>query len=614
MMKRFIISLAAIFAAVAPIAAQQHTEITTPGAVSSNMELPRSIIVSYNSRDLAFRRDAAGSTYMQYLDGEWKIRKFNNPAEVDISLTLPDAGTTGWQTVTLPETSSGNAAAIYRTEFKMPFPWVGRQIFMHIGPVGRSYYIYVNGKEVGYHEDSRSSAEYDITRYVIEQDKNHLAIVAYANPASAKLEDNNALTGTSLADEVYVIAQPRVRIRDWVVDTRITPNGTDGLINFGAIVKTHLLNTRQVTVHYDLYDPSGVLVYNEKKDVNFGMMGEDTVRFVSTIPAVQTWSGESPVLYTALLRVQHEGRYTEYMTQRIGFRDLAFGDDGFTLNGTPLTLYAADYVPSQDSTAIAHDFNAFRSKGVNAVRVESYPQRQLFYDMADLFGMYVCDQANLDSRKSGASLQVGGTPANDTLWAKAYEERVLNMYHFSRNHPSVIMYSLGKDAGRGNNMYEAYLTLKQKELVRPIIYQGAGAEWNSDIVIGSAKGRNGADTRAALSFMPAATATGTKTEPRISIESLGDSPTQFRLNNGISHTSLNNFEVEYIILRGSRKLATGTVTANIAAGSSGIINIPAEGVRSGEYTLTINVKEKYGTPWRMKGDVVATESTAIRIP
>lgn len=633
--------------AVTPAAAQQYAEITTPGAVSVNTEPPRGIIVSYNSRDLAFRRDAEGSAYMQYLDGEWKVRRFGDPGDADHALAMPSADPGSWETVKLPDTGAGNAAAIYRTEFKvpqsLPNSWDGRQIFMHIGPVGRSYYIYVNGQLVGYHEDSRSSAEYDITRYAQMGQRNYLAIVAYGSPASAKLEDQTPTVGTFLADEVYVIAQPRVRVRDWIVETRLAPNGTDGLVNFGVMVKTHLLNTRQVTVHYDLYDPSGALVYNEKKDASFGMRGEDTVRFAATIPAVETCSNESPALYTAFIRVQHEGRYTEYMTQRVGFRDLRFSDGGLTLNGTPLTLNAVNYTPAQDSAAIARDFTALREKGVNMVRVESYPQRQLFYDMADIFGMYVCDQANIDSHNSGGSLETGGTPANDPLWEGAHLERVMNMYHFSRNHPSVVMYSLGGDAGRGYNMYESYLALKRKETVRPVVYEGAGAEWNSDIVIGDVPSRNDTDTRSSLSFMPwetaaalpgmgagtavaagatgrtgapraGAAATGNTPRPQVSIEPVADSPTQFRLVNGIANTALSNFDVEYNISRVSRKLATGIVPADIPAGATGMVTIPVDGLRSGEYTLTVNIREKHGTPWRAKGDVLTSVATAIRIP
>lgn len=614
MKKQLIITLAASFAAIIPATAQQHTEITAPGAVSSRTELPRSEVISYNSRDLAFRRDSGSSAYVQHLNGEWKVRKFDNTAGVDIRLTLPSADVSGWQTIKLPETSTGNAAAIYRTEFKMPFGWIDRQIFMHVGPVSRSYYIYINDNMIGYHEDSRSSAEYDITRY-LDEGKNYLSIVAYANPASTALENHITASGTSIANEVYVLAEPKVRIRDWMVDTRLTPGGTDGIIDFGAIVKTHLLNTRQVTVHYDLFAPDGTLVYQAKKDASFEMRGEDTVRFIATVPAVETWSSESPALYTAFIRLQHEGRYTEYMTQRIGFRDLRFDDNGIRLNGKPLTIIAADYAPAGDSASMARDFAALREKGVNMVHIENFPQRQLFYDMADIYGIYVCDQANMDSHRSGNSLQIGGSPANDTAWDNAHTERVLNMYHFSRNHPSVIMYSLGRQAGRGHNMYEAYLALKQKEKVRPVVYEGAGAEWNSDIVIGSAGNRNStADTRQALSFMPFNAASGSKVKTDVTIEPSNDSGTGFYLQNGIPNTSLNNFEIEYIILKNSRSTAQGTVKANIPAGEKGMIDIPVTGVKSGEYTLTINIKEKNGLPWREKGTIITSLSSTIHVP
>ena len=140
----------------------------------------------------------------------------------------------------------------------MPFAWIDREVFAHVGPVHRAYYLYINGRLAGYHEDSKTPAEFDITKLVTEG-KNHMAIVAYADPVSTTLENQIQTKGTALQGDVYVFAQPKVRMRDYVIDTRFAPDGTSGLFNFGVIVKSHLLNPKQVTVYYDLYGPDSTL-------------------------------------------------------------------------------------------------------------------------------------------------------------------------------------------------------------------------------------------------------------------------------------------------------------------------------------------------------------------
>lgn len=611
-MKRLIFSTLALCLALAGAYAQQHPEIRTRGSVSSGSEEPRSKMLIYNSSELALSGNAEASKYIQFIGDGWKVKKFDSASGVDTSLVMPLADISSWEKVTLPDGGNQSAAAIYRSEFNMRNAWIGRQVFLHIGPVNRSYYVYVNGKRVGYHEDSKAPAEFDITKLVVENEKNHLAIVAYSNPVSTSLENQITVKGTKAVNDIYIFSQPRIRLRDWIVDTRFDPDG-NGLLNLGVIVKSHLLNPREVVVFYDLLAPDGTSVLTRNREAKFEMRLEDTVRFATTVAGVQTWSHESPKLYTLVLKLQHEKRFTEYAAIKVGFREVSFDNNGFYINGIPIEIKAVDYTPAADSATIAGDLASMRQKGINMVRVTDYPQSETFYDLTDSYGIYVADQANIDSHLSGGSREKGGNPANDTLWNRAYTERLLNAYHFSRNHPSVIAYSLGKDAGQGYNTYEAYLNIKEKEKSRPVIYEGAGAEWNSDMVVGTPKGRNNSDKRYTLNFGKAANYQAVTQTPMMIITPDPEKDTIVEIANNFKITGANNFDMGYEIIKARVVVASGIFEGSIPAGSSRTFEIPTEGLRPGKYTLNVYVKHKEDSPIAKKEEPVYTISREIRV-
>ena len=479
---------------------QAQTELQDPTRTSSRSEMPGIQIGSYNSRELALTENDKESLYMQRLNGKWQVKTYRSETEIDTTLTAPAADVSAWESVTIPEKEGNGAwAAVYRTEFTMPFKWIDREIFVRLDAVSRAYYVYANGHLAGYHADSKTPAYFDITPYVADG-KNTLAVIAYAHPVSTTLENQIKTPGTCIEGDVSVIAQPKVRIRDFVADTRFATDG-NGLFSFGAIVKSHLLNPKEVIVYYELIAPDdSTVIAHGKRDARFHLRAEDTVRFFANLPDIQSWSHESPKLYTVALKLQHEGRFTEYTKVKIGFRDVSFDEKGLKINGRPVELRAVDYDCPPDANAWRRDFAAFKKRGINCVRVKNYPQNDRFYELADSYGLYICNRANIDARLSGSSLETGGTPANDPLWENAYADRVMNMYYTSQNHPSVLLFSLGEQGGRGYNMYEAYRRLKAVEKKRPVIYEGAGAEWNSDLVVGKPGGRNASDDRYTVFF------------------------------------------------------------------------------------------------------------------
>ncbi len=599
-----------------PLAAQtpKLDPLQDPEVISLGNDETRYPLLPYNNMELALKGDIASSTYIQWLNGTWKTKLFPTPTQVDTMLTAIGADLSDWGSSPVPSRRTDDAwAAIYRTEFKMPFAWIDREVFVHVGPVSRAYYVYINGRQAGYFENSQSAAEFNLTK-LVKEGKNHLSIIAYADPVSTTLENQNTSRGTAITGDVYIFSQPKVRMRDYVIDTRFAPDGTSGLFNLGVIVKSHLLNPKQVTVYYDLYAPDSTKVSSGKRDARFDMRREDTVRFFANIPNIDSWSHESPKLYTVALRLQHEGRFTEYTTLKIGFREVAYNDQGITINGRPLKIRAIDYNCPPDEQTLRQDLTQLRKWGINLLRVENYPQRKAFYDLCDQYGFYVCDQANLDSRLSGEDLKIGGTPANDTLWARAYIDRVTDMYYASKNHPSVIMFSLGGEAGQGYNLYEAYLKLKELESERPIIYQQAGAQWNTDMVVGAPSDRNASDTRYTLHF---GTPEEWRTSPALAPEALfseGSKPDGAILRNGYHIANLSNFRIGYTVLSGKKIVKEGVIPASVAPQSSQEVRASLEGLKPGKYTLNLYVCHKDDVPWAHKGERLAEISRQVVIP
>lgn len=184
-------------------------------------------------------------------------------------------------------------------------------------------------------------------------------------------------------------------------------------------------------------------------------------------------------MYTLLVKTRNEGRFREYLSFQIGFRDIETRDGVIHLNGVPLRVNMTSYAPPADMSAARNDITEFQTAGINTLKITGGPQSRQFYALCDSMGMYICNQADIDTHLGGNGRRIGGNISNDPHWQKAYEERALGMYHGSKNNPCAIMFSLAENSANGYNLYETYLALKAVEKDRPVIYP-EGGEWNND--------------------------------------------------------------------------------------------------------------------------------------
>lgn len=525
--------------------------------VETARELPRTRTLSYSSEKAALEGGIVSSIYLQPLE-EWK------------------------------QTTDRDGNTVFSTTYKMPFQWIDRQQFLHIGAATGSYSVSINGKPLGYNQSGRTAAEFDITAATAEG-LNTAEITVFTDPAE-KVLSGRAKSAGRIAGDTYIISQPRIRIRDFVAAANL--EGENTTLELGVIVKTHLLNTKNVRIHYALLAPDGTPGPYGHRDAAIDMRKEDTVRFFVTVPDARPWSHESPDLYTMILRLQHEGRYTEYIAYKIGLRTADIRDGKFRVNGYEIPLLIAEYAAAGDRQTVENDLRKLKNDGINTIKIVGYAQPEYVYDLCDRLGLYVCNQADIDTRAGGNSRKVGGNPSNDPQWEASYIDRAMTMYHTSQNHPSVVIFSLADNSANGYNLYESYLALKAVEKLRPVIYTGAGGEWNTDAVNG---GVTGAALASRFVFDKALSGEATRRN-FIDISGVDGSRGEFSVTNNYASLPLNPAEIFWEVRQNNRVVSEGTLRRDIAPGATEPITISYGKAKAGRaLTVKFTVYRKMGS-------------------
>ena len=441
-MKRFLSIIALVFA-VGALSAQEYD---SPEYVSLGRELPRSKTLPYPTAEEA---QALGSGAV--------ASKYLRPV-------------TGWTRTEEPD------ATVFTSKYVIPFVWLSRQAILYVDEASGAYEVIINGQKVGYAANAFTPAQFNITK-ASKEDVNTISIRILKDHWSRRMEDF-VETREPRVGETYVISQPTIRVRDVVHNTDVDLKSEYANVEVGLIVKTESLNPKTARIHYELIAPDTTVVTQGYKDVTLGMRGEDTVKFMARIPYVLTWCADMPVRYRLNIKTQIEGRYAEYQSRMIGFRDIDINEEGdFMINGIKTELFYRDFDPLK---VTEKDIIAARVLKYNALRFKMGAVPQNVYRMCDSLGMYVIAQIPINTSKSGLSRRIGGNPSNDPKWKAAYLDRAETAYRTTCGQASVIGYVMAEESSNGINLYETYLRLKALERKRPILYIEAAGEWNSD--------------------------------------------------------------------------------------------------------------------------------------
>lgn len=363
-------------------------------------------------------------------------------------------------------------------EVELPLLWRDRDIFLHTEGGAAEKRIVVNGQQVGECRDDRTPSEFLISKQI----KDGVTRIEVISPAECDPRPAEMVGINPLEEQLFIYSQPPVRIHDIVVSAQPDPTGNHGILRLDVIISSARRSAEHISVGYDIYSPEKELKYYDVREVDIRPNGLDTLRFETNIYGAmeRLWSAESPKLYDVTLYVKRGGIISEYVNINVGFGTTTYADGKIMRNGKAIDIRAAHYNTSGNAKSTEADLKALKKERINTLYID-YPQPYWFYDLCDQVGLYVVEQANINTDPKGGDRSRRGSLTNNPQWLGDFLERVEASYYRVRIHPSVIAWSTGGYSGSGYNMYKCYEWLKSVEPTRPVVYRGG--EWNNDVVL-----------------------------------------------------------------------------------------------------------------------------------
>jgi beta-galactosidase len=379
-----------------------------------------------------------------------------------------------------------NPVGSYKTKFTLPADWKGKRIVLHFGGVNSAAYYWLNGVRLGYSEDSKTPVEFDITGN-LKQGENTLAVEVYRWCDGSYLEDQDFFRLSGIERDVFVYATPLVHIYDYTVQTDLINNYTDADLTVSAEISNFIpgLTTGSYSIEMKLSDKDNKEIISASQKVSISGKSGTTVTFKQPIKNPLKWTAETPDLYQLTL-ILKGGKETEVTGSKIGFREVEILNGKLCINGKPIYIKGVNRHEHDEKTGhviseegMLKDIELLKQYNLNAVRTCHYPDDPRWYELCDQYGIYLVDEANIESH--GMGYDPKQTLGNKPEWLKAHMNRTMRMVERDKNHPSVIIWSLGNEAGNGSNFYATYDWIKQFDKTRPVQYERAELERNTDI-------------------------------------------------------------------------------------------------------------------------------------
>ena len=371
-----------------------------------------------------------------------------------------------------------NPVGSYRKDFTLPKNWQSKQVFLHIGAMKSGGFLWVNGKYVGYSQGSKLPAEFDITSF-LNKGKNTLALQIFRWTDGSYLECQDFWRISGIERSVYLYAQPKIRVQDFGVQSLLDAGYKNGKFAMEVLLKNHYNENKKIKVTYEITDNTGRQISTQSKKVTVAQQTQRNIDFSCTIDNVKPWNAEQPHLYTLHLQTADtQGKVLENITTKIGFRIVEIKNGILKINGQHVTLKGVNTQEHNPETGhvvslsqIKKDILLWKQNNINAVRLSHYPQQSGFYDLCDTYGIYVVDEANIESH---GMFYGAHTLAKKQEWQKAHVDRMVRMVERDKNHASVIIWSMGNEGGAGENFYAGYDAIKKNDLSkRPVQYERA---------------------------------------------------------------------------------------------------------------------------------------------
>ncbi len=519
---RFALILFAAFALakgeIAMTAEIQGNEWENPEVIGINKEPPHATLMPYGDFRKALACEREASRYYLSLNGTWKFQWVSKPEDRPVDFYKPEYDVSGWDEIPVPSNwqmlgygkpiyvnvrypfpknppyidHSYNPVGSYRRQFTIPKHWKGRQVFIHFDGVESAFYLWINGKFVGYSQGSRTPAEFNITRY-LREGENVLAVEVYRWSDGSYLEDQDFWRLSGIFRDVYLFSTPEIHIRDFELRPDLDEDCRDAVLYVTTWVRNYGRQNQQwVQVEVDLFDAEGKPVVSRPaaaNGTNLLYAGEESVlRMRIPVKNPRKWSAESPYLYTVVLTLKNgDGEVVEYESARVGFRKVEVRGARLLVNGKPILIKGVNRHEHDPDTghyvtveSMERDIRLMKQFNINTVRTSHYPNDPRWYDLCDRYGLYVIDEANVESH--GMGYAPDQTLANRPEWKKAHLDRAIRMVERDKNHPSVIIWSMGNEAGDGTTFEAMSEWIHRRDPTRPVHYERAQMRKHVDVV------------------------------------------------------------------------------------------------------------------------------------
>ncbi|MFY0598103.1 MAG: DUF4981 domain-containing protein [Cyclobacteriaceae bacterium] len=512
--KNFYLLLIAVFALQLQSFSQYQNDWENPLVVQKNREKSRATLYSYPTTSLAEKGNREASPWFKSLNGTWKFNWVKKPVDAPEDFYKSSFDVSSWDDIEVPSSwemkgygqmtyvnagygfpknepftnAEWNPVGSYKRTIDIPSDWSDKTVLINFGGVSSAYYLYVNGKEVGYNQGSRTNTEFDITDY-ISSGENTIAVKVYRWSDASYLEDQDAWRMSGIFREVYLQAIPQVAISDLFVRTPLDNLYQDGQLQIRPRLKVSSdENLNKYTIKAQLIDANGTPQFDNPIQLGASMIANewypqrDNVPFAimeANMKNPRKWSAETPYLYTLVVSLEKDQEVIQAVSTKVGFRQIDIKDGVYHINGQRIIMFGVNRHDHSDVNGKAvtreemrKDVEILKQYNMNCIRTSHYPNDPYLYDLCDEYGVYVMDETNLETHGYRGEL------TNKSEYAYAFLDRAFRMVERDKNHPSIVFWSLGNESGTGPNHALMSGWIKDYDPTRPIHYEGAQGDPN----------------------------------------------------------------------------------------------------------------------------------------
>lgn len=522
-MKLLSIPLFALYAmmALSPSArAQQTPDWENPAVFQINKEPVRATFLPFADVASVVADDYSRSPWFQNLNGYWKFQWSPTPNQRPVDFYKPSFDVRNWKEIKVPANwelegygipiysnitypfpknppfidHSDNPVGSYRREFDLPQSWNGRRTYIHFEAGTSAMYVWVNGQKVGYTQNSKGPAEFDITPYV-KPGKNLVAAEVYRWSDGSYLEDQDFWRLSGIDRNVYLYSTANVRIADFFARPDLDAAYKNGSLSVDVDVRNLSQSAASnYSVEVQLLNANGVRLFAQTSKINVDAQQKQSVAITQKVNQPALWSNETPVLYDLVLTLKDaSGKVLEHVGSKVGFRKVELKNGQMLVNGKAILVKGVnihEHNPItghyQDVETMMKDVRAMKALNINAVRCSHYPNNVNWMKLCDKYGLFLVAEANIETHAMGAEFQgwfeKKNHPAYRDDWREAHMDRIVSLVERDKNHPSVILWSLGNECGNGPVFYEAYKWVKKRDNTRLVQFEQAGENENTDVV------------------------------------------------------------------------------------------------------------------------------------